>query len=98
MAASRRVRRDAKQLLRLCLKDDRLDEERSRQVVRHVAESDHRSRLAILKEFHRLVAHYEARRTARVESALPLVAKTRETVVEQLQSMYGPGLQPAFVE
>jgi F-type H+-transporting ATPase subunit delta len=98
MAASRRVRREAKQLFRLCLKNGRVDEERAHQVVRAVAQSGHRSRAAILAQLRKLVMLEEERRSAHIESAVLLDAEARGSVLARLERIYGPGLEPAFAE
>jgi F-type H+-transporting ATPase subunit delta len=98
MKANKRVRRDAKQLFRLCLKDGRVDDERAREVVRRVAESGDHSSSAILAQLKKLVKHEQERRAVRIESAIALRSDTRTVVLDRLERMYGPGLEPAFAE
>jgi F-type H+-transporting ATPase subunit delta len=99
MKANRRVRREAKQLFRLCLTaDGRVDDERAGRVVRMIAQSGQRSRTAILGQLRRLVKLADERRAARIETAMPLEANTRSAVMDRLERLYGPGLEPAFSE
>ena len=71
MRTSRRARRTATQLYRLCLVDGALDEGRTRLVVDHVIRSGRRGSLSILAHFERLVRLDRERHTARVVSAAP---------------------------
>ena len=98
MRPSRRVRREAKQLFRLCLTDGHLDEERARRVVRAVGQSDSRGKAAILAQLRRLFMLDLARRTARVDSAVALDEPLRADVRDRLQRLYGPGLDTSFAE
>ena len=97
MNRTRRAKRDAKQLFRLCLADGLLDEDRMRQVVERVGESRNRNRLRVLAQLRRLVELDRARHTATVESAAPLPANMQAGVQAGLSRVYGPGLSVAFV-
>ena len=98
MRTSRRARRTATQLYRLCLVDGALDEGRTRLVVDHVIRSGRRGSLAILAHFERLVRLDRERHTARVVSAAPLPEDVRADVTARVARMYGPGLQMSFTD
>ena len=97
MNRTRRAKRDAKQLFRLCLADGPLDEDRMRQVVERVGESRNRNRLRVLAQLRRLVELDRARHTATVQSATPLPSSIQAGVQAELSRVYGPGLSVAFV-
>jgi F-type H+-transporting ATPase subunit delta len=96
MKIGKRVKREAKQLFRFCLVDGVLDEGRVRQVVQRVAAAGRRDGPAILSHFRRLVKLDLARRTATIESAVPLPADLQAAVEAGLSRRYGPGLATAF--
>jgi F-type H+-transporting ATPase subunit delta len=97
MKISKQARHDAKQLFRSCLVDGLLDEQRVRQVVREIIARKPRGYLGILSHFQRLVKLDVERRTARVESAVSLSAGLQGRVNEQLNRLYGAGLDISFV-
>src|SRR5262249_45684024 len=66
------IRREAKELFRLCLLNGLLDEGRVRRVVQTIIESGRRGSMALLSQFQRLVRLQCHRQTAEVESAVPL--------------------------
>ena len=96
MKQTRKSRRDARHLLRLCLVNGLLDDGRVRQVVQRVAESSYRNRFKVLSEFLRLVKLDRSRHTATVESAAPLPPGMQVRVQAELTRMYGPGLNTSF--
>jgi F-type H+-transporting ATPase subunit delta len=96
MRATKRVKRKAKRLLRLCLVDGLLDDGRARQVAQHVGEAGKRDSLVLLQQFQRLVRLECARLTATVESAVPMPADVRADVEARLAKAYGPGLSTSF--
>jgi F-type H+-transporting ATPase subunit delta len=96
MKTTKRIRRDARRLFRLCLVDGLLDEDRARQVVQRVGAAQRRSRLALLAHLRRLVEMDRARHTAIVESAAPLPPELQADVLAGLSRMYGPGLSSSF--
>lgn len=65
MKITKQARRDARQLLRACLADAVLDDNRVRQAVQSVIRDKPRGYLAVLVQFQRLVRLETARRTAR---------------------------------
>ena len=98
MKVTRKAQREAKDLFRVCMVNGLLDEDRVRQVTKLVIGDKPRGYLAILQHFHRLVKLDVVRRTARVESAVPLSADRQTRVRENLAKAYGPGLEVGFVE
>jgi F-type H+-transporting ATPase subunit delta len=98
MRTTKRARRAARQLYRLCLVDGALDETRARQVAQGLAASGRRGALGILMDFQRLVRLDRDRHTARVESATPLGGPLREAIQARLAKTYGPRLATSFEE
>jgi F-type H+-transporting ATPase subunit delta len=96
MKANTKIRRQAKQLYRLCLVNGMLDEDRVRQVVQRVIQSRRRGYLSLLSRFQRLVKLDFARHTANVESAMPLTADVRANVEAGLKKVYGAGVNAVF--
>jgi len=98
MKTTRKARREATQLFRLCVVNGSLDEGRARQVVQQIIATRPRGYLAILSLFHRLVKLEIARHVAKVESARPLPADLQAKVQTRLAGAYGPGLSIAFAD
>jgi F-type H+-transporting ATPase subunit delta len=96
MKTTTQMRRQAKQLYRLCFVNGMLDEGRVRQVVQRVIQSKRRGYLTLLARFQRLVKLDFARHTANVESAMPLTADVQATVEAGLKNAYGPGVNAVF--
>jgi F-type H+-transporting ATPase subunit delta len=97
MKTTRKTKREAKRLFRLCLINGLLDEDRTRQVVQRVIDAKRRSGLALLSHFRRLVKLDCARHTAEVESAVPLPVDLRARIQADLARIYGPGIGVSFV-
>jgi F-type H+-transporting ATPase subunit delta len=97
MKSSKQSRREAKALFRSCLVDGRMDDDRVRETVRRVIEARPRGAKVLLDHFTRLVRIAVGRRTARVETALPLGPASVRTIETQLQELYGDGLDITFV-
>ncbi len=76
MKGTRKTRRTARQLFRLCVVGGTLDAARVRQVAARVAASGRRGALAVLSDFRRMVRLESERHTAIVESATPLADDT----------------------
>jgi len=96
MKTTKQIRREAKQLFRLCLVDGVLDETRVRQVVERVLASRPRGYLPLLKFFERWVKLEYARHTAEVESAVPLPFDLAYRVQDAVEKVYGPGMTTEF--
>ena len=89
MKPTRRARRAARQLYRLCRTDGVLDAGRVRQVAAQLAGSPRRGALAILADFQRLVRLDRDRHTALVESAAPLAPLLQQAIASDLAHRYG---------
>ena len=98
MKISKQARREAKELFRSSIVNGVLDENRVRLVVGKVAELKPRGYLGILTHFHRLVKLEVERRTARVESAVPLSPDIQADVASKLSKLYGQGLNISFAQ
>jgi F-type H+-transporting ATPase subunit delta len=96
MKTTKQMRRQSKELYRLCLVNGMLDEARVRQVVQTIIQSRRRGYLALLARFQRLVKLDFARHTANVESAIPLPPDVRADVEAGLKKAYGPGISTVF--
>ena len=98
MKITKKAKREAKQLYRLCLLNGLLDENRVRQVVQRVLATGERDCLSILTHFLRLVNLDFARHTATIESATPLSADLQTAVQNGLAHRYGKGLTTNFAQ
>ncbi len=98
MKVSKQARRGAKELFRDCIANGVLDENRVRQVVGKVAQAKPRGYFAILSHFQRLVKLEVERRSARVESAVPLTPEIQAEVTNKLGKLYGAGLNISFAQ
>jgi len=97
MKGNQQLRREAKQLFRLCLVKGLLDEVRVRQVVQRILESKRRGGMVLLSHFQRLVELERSRHVAEVASAAPLPPDLRARVLSNLERVYGPGISTEFV-
>ncbi len=98
MTISKQARREAQQLFRSCQVDGLLEGERVRRVVLQVIAAKPRGYLAILSHFKRLVKLDLERRSARIESAVPLTAELQASVENNLARLYGAGLNLSFAQ
>jgi len=95
---SKQARRDAKQLFQACRPQGVLDDAKVRQVVQQVIASKPRGYITILSHFQRLVKLEVDRRTARVESPVPLAEAQQAAITANLTRRYGGGLTFAFTQ
>ena len=98
MKLTKQERRDAKELFRSCRANGVLDEARVREAVTKVIAAKPRGYVAILSQFQRLVKLDLDRRTALVESAIPLAEAQQASVKANLTQRYGPGLIYSFAQ
>jgi F-type H+-transporting ATPase subunit delta len=98
MKVTRKARRTARQLLRLCVVNGQLDPPRVRLVAERVARSGGRGSLAVLAAFQRMVRLDREAHRAIVESAAPLSEDLRNAVQSDLARLYGAGLETSFAE
>jgi F-type H+-transporting ATPase subunit delta len=96
MKSSRKIRRTARRLFRLCLVDGRVDEARARRVAHRLATSGRGGSIPVLWDFVRLLRLDQNRHTALVESAEVLPDDIREDVTARLAGQYGTGLTTTF--
>jgi F-type H+-transporting ATPase subunit delta len=96
MTISRRTRREARTLFRLCVIDGVMDEARAHHVARKLAASKRRRALPLLSGFARLIRLEQRRRSAVVESALALPDVLRRNVQANLARIYGPRVLARF--
>jgi len=96
MREQQQVKRDAKQLFRLCLVDGLLDKDRASQTVQRVIETGYRNRFRVLAEFRRLIRLDQTRHTATVQSATPLSAEFQASLQTKLLQIYGESLSVTF--
>jgi F-type H+-transporting ATPase subunit delta len=96
MSSNRKTGRAARRLFRLCVVDGLLDEGRVRQVAARIGAPGQHGSLPVLHEFARLVRLDVERRTAVVESAVPLPYDVRDDVCARLAKAYGPAITVTF--
>lgn len=98
MKITKQTRREAKELFRVCLVNGVLDENRVRQSVEQLLSVRPRGYMGILTHFQRLVKLDLERRSARIESVIPLPAPMQSAIQSNLEQQYGRGLQYSFVQ
>jgi F-type H+-transporting ATPase subunit delta len=98
MRTTKRTRRDAKRLFRLCIVDGMLDISRVRLVAQRILEAHRRSSPALLHQFLHLIKLYGIWHTAEIESATPLPDEVRASVEADLTRLYGPGIRASFTQ
>ena len=98
MKISKQARRDARELFGLCMVHDALDEDRARKAVAAVIKSKPRGYIAILSHLQRLFRLEVARRTATIESAMPLPTLVQAEIQDDLIRRYGPHLTFHFTQ
>ena len=86
------MKREGKQLFRLCLVNGLLNESRVSRVGQLAAAAGRRQGPAVLAHFLRLVRLDRARHTASIESATDMPAELQTTIEASLKSRYGAGL------
>jgi hypothetical protein len=97
MTDVRRAARDAGRLWRLCLVDGSPDASRVRRIADELCASGRKDRLAVLAGFLRLLKRDRDRRTAEVDSAVPLDPATRAAVEDGLARRFGRTMTTTFV-
>ena len=98
MKSRKKIRREARQLLRLCRTNDSLDEGRIRRVIKGILESQRRGHLALADQFEREVRLDQIKHTAEVKSAIPLSPEMQADVRNNLVQMYGPTIETTFTQ
>lgn len=98
MKIPKQARRDAKQLFLACRRDGVLDEAKVRDIVQKVIQLKPRGYVPILSHFTRLVKLEIERRTARIESPVPLAEAQQAEIKASLARRYGQGLSFSFAQ
>ena len=98
MRTTKRNKREARRLYRLCLADGLLDESLARFVVQRTIDSGRHDVLGILSYFQRLVRLDRDRHTAHVESAVTLPADVRAQLEADITRSFGRGVDAEFTE
>lgn len=98
MKSSKQIRREARQLLRLCRTNGALDESRVRRVIKSILESKRRGHLALANQFEREVRLDQMKHSADVKSATPLSPELEGNVRQNLVQRYGPTIEPRFTQ
>lgn len=96
MKITKRTRREARTLFRLCVIEGGVDDARAHHVARKLAASKRRMALPLLSGFARLIRLEHRRRSAVVESAMPLPDALRANVQANLARIYGPRVIARF--
>ena len=96
MKISKSAQHDARQLFRSCQANGLLDENRVRLAVGLVLAQKPRRYLEIVSRLQRLVKLDLERRTARIESAVPLPADLQLNTANRIKKIYGDGVDIAF--
>src|SRR4051794_359519 len=96
MDSSRKIRRTARRLFRLCVVDGHVDEARARTIADRIVTSGRGRSLPVLWSFLRLLRIDQSRRTALVESAEALPDSIRDDVNARLAATYGTNLKTTF--
>lgn len=98
MKISKQARREAKELFRAAQVNGVLDDAKARQAVDEVIRLKPRGYEGILSHFQRLVKLDIDRRSARVESVMPLDEAQQSSVKSALTHRYGAGLNFTFAQ
>jgi F-type H+-transporting ATPase subunit delta len=98
MRPSKKTKREATELFRVCLVNGLLNEDKVRQVVRQMVTDKPRDYLNTLSYFQRLVKLDTALHTATVESAVALPAELQANLQQGLERLYGSGLHTSFTQ
>jgi F-type H+-transporting ATPase subunit delta len=96
MKKNKQLQREAKQLFRLSMVGGILDEARVREAVRKVLEAKRRGSLTLLAHLRRLLRLERLRHTAEVQSATSLPAAFQASILANLETRYGPGMNTSF--
>ena len=96
MRTSRKARREATRLWRLCRVSGRVDPQRARVIVDRLIEADGARATVLLAHLLRLLRLEEEKWSARVESAAPLEPGGRAALKEELARRYGRAIETAF--
>ena len=97
MRTARDIEREAARLWRLCHVDGRMSDARARIVCDRLVDARRPVTPAVVSSFCRMLRRESARHVARVESAVPLDARSCEAIDGLLADRYGDELTTTFV-
>jgi F-type H+-transporting ATPase subunit delta len=98
MRTTRRNKREARRMYRMCLAEGLLDESRARLVVQRTLASGRHDAVGILGHFVRLVRLDRDNHTAHIESAASLPADIRAQFEADVVQWFGRGVSVEFSE
>ena len=98
MRITKRNKREAWRLHRMCLVDGVLDESRARLAATRMIESGRHEAVGILSHFLRLLRLDLDTHTAHVESAVPLPADLRAQLEADIPRWFGRGVSAEFTD
>ncbi len=94
MKTTKDIQAQARRLMRLCLTPEgALDESTVRHISDRLLQEKPRNYLPLLHAFCSLVRLADDRRTATIESAVPLLDGEKEAIRQKLSAKYGPHLR-----
>ena len=96
MKATKQVKREARQLFRMCHVQGVISDSRVRQVLQSVLKTKRRGYRALANQFERLVKLEQGQQTAAIERATPLSSDLQTTVRERLTRSYSERLNTTF--
>lgn len=96
MKIPKQAKRKAKGLFRSVLAEGVMDENRLLRAVQLVMQEKPRGYLAIASHLQHLAKLDQERRTARIESAMPLDSQAQASLQDKLARRYGRGLHTSF--
>ncbi len=96
MKVSKEALRTARQLLRLSMKDGRIDAEASRRIAAAVVKAKPRHYIATLEAYQRMLRLELEKRHAIVETAVALSESERESVLGDLKGRLGADITADF--
>lgn len=92
MKITRDTQTMARRLLRLCMVNGLLDDDRIRKVSAAITGGKWRNKLALLVAFTKLVKIQLEKRAATIQSAIPLTRDEQQKITQRLEAKYGSGL------
>ena len=96
MKISKEAKRTARQLIRLTVRDGRVNEDVGRQIVTKITTEKPRHYLGILNGYHRMLRLEVAKRHAIVENATSLTNEQCDEIRNQLRAVHGSDLTAEF--
>jgi len=98
MKSKQHAKSEAKRLFRQCFVNGTLDEDRARELINSIIATGRRDSHELLAWFLRLAKLDRPRRTAKIESAVPLPLELKAKIEAGLTRRFGPGLTTIFMQ